>query len=63
MPARCLDFKHAVMSTAVIVASCAAGYGWSDIISQEAQDQVATMAWSEATVKKQKSELPMDPFE
>ncbi len=51
------------MSAAVIIASCAAGYGWSDIISQEAQDQVATMAWSEATVSKQQSELAMDPFE
>ena len=63
MPARCLNLQCAVMSAAVIIASCAAGYGWSNIISQEAQDQVATMAWSEATVKKQKSELPMDPFE
>lgn len=51
------------MSTAVIVASGVAGSGWSNIISQEAQDQVAKMAWSEATVQKQKSKLPMDPFE
>jgi len=51
------------MSTAVIVAACAAGYEWSNIISQEAQDQMAKMAWSEATIQKQKSELSMDPFE
>ena len=52
-----------VMSAAVIVAACGAGYGWSNIISQEAQDQVAKVAWSEATVQKQKPELSMDPFE
>ena len=63
MPARCLDFKCAVISAAVIVAACVAGFGWSNIIGQEAQDQVAKMAWSEAVVQKQKSELSMDPFE
>ncbi len=51
------------MSAAVIVASHVVGFGWSDIISQEAQDQVAKMAWSATTVQKQKPELPMDPFE
>lgn len=63
MSARCLDFKHAVISAAVIVVSYVVGHGRSTIISQEAQDQVAKMAWSEAIVQKQKSELSVDPFE
>jgi len=51
------------MSAAVIVASYVAGYGWSNIISQEAQNQMAKMAWSAPTIQKQKPKLAMDPFE
>ncbi len=51
------------MSASVIVASYVAGYGWSNIISQEAQNQMAKMAWSAATIQKQKPELSMDALE